>query len=74
MLNLLAITALTLGLGTAAPTNTTCPVMGDKVNEKSPVVTVKGKGYRICCKGCEAKLKKNPGKYLKADGTPKNAK
>jgi Cu(I)/Ag(I) efflux system membrane fusion protein len=34
-----------------------------------PVVTVEGRKVFLCCKGCEAKLRKEPGKYLqKLDG------
>ena len=55
-------------------TNTICPVMGNGVGEKSPVVVVRGKSYRICCAPCGQKMEKNPDKYLEQDGTPKNAK
>ncbi len=55
-------------------TNTKCPVMGGKVNEKSPTVVVRGQTYKLCCKGCDKKLADNPDKYLEKDGTPKNAK
>ena len=55
-------------------TNTKCPVQGDKVDAKSPKVVVNGREYRICCKGCDAKMLKDPDKYLNKDGTPKNAK
>jgi len=61
----------------AAPkpaTNTLCPVLGGKVTAKSPTVVVKGQEYRICCMGCDSELKANPDKFLKPDGTPKNAK
>lgn len=57
------------------PTNTICPVMGNKVNPaKSPKVAVRGQEYFLCCKGCDKKLAENPDKYLEKDGTPKNAK
>jgi hypothetical protein len=55
-------------------TNTVCPVAGGKVNEKSMVVVVRGQAYRLCCAGCDKKLKADPDKYLEKDGTPKNAK
>ncbi|HLP30075.1 MAG TPA: hypothetical protein VK150_01860 [Geothrix sp.] len=55
-------------------TNTTCPVLGGKVTEKSKTVTVRGREYRICCGGCDTKLLKNPDTYLDKDGTPKNVK
>ena len=54
--------------------NTTCPVMGQKVNEKSRTAVVKGRTYRICCIPCGPKLEKDPDKYLNPDGTPKNQK
>ena len=57
------------------PTNTICPVMGNKVNPaKRPKVAVRGQEYFLCCKGCDKKLAENPDKYLEQDGTPKNAK
>ncbi len=60
---------------TSAPTNTICPVLGNAVTPgKSPIVTVRGRQYYICCPGCDDKLVKNPDKYLEKDGTPKNAK
>ncbi|MBL0312580.1 MAG: TRASH domain-containing protein [Holophagaceae bacterium] len=63
------------GPATAAPTNTICPVLGNAVTPgKSPIVTVRGRQYYICCPGCDAKLIKNPDQYLEKDGTPKNAK
>jgi hypothetical protein len=55
-------------------TNTTCPVLGGKVTEKSKTVAVRGREYRICCAGCDAKLLKTPDTFLEKDGTPKNAK
>jgi len=54
--------------------NLLCPVAGEKVSEKSKTVVVRGQTYRICCAGCDTKLKANPDKYLEKDGTPKNAK
>jgi YHS domain-containing protein len=54
--------------------NDICPVMGQKVGEKSPTATVRGRAYRICCAPCAQKLEKSPDKYLDADGAPKNAK
>jgi YHS domain-containing protein len=56
-------------------TNTKCPVAGEAVDPKtSPKVVVRGQEYYLCCKGCAAKLQKDPDKYLEKDGTPKNAK
>jgi YHS domain-containing protein len=77
MLTPLIISALlTLaGPGASAPTNTICLVLGNAVTPgKSPIVTVKGRQYYICCPGCDTKLIKNPDKYLDKDGRPKNAK
>ena len=57
-----------------AATNTACPVLGGKVTATSKTVAVRGREYRVCCAGCDAKLLKDPDKYLEKDGTPKNAK
>jgi len=54
--------------------NTICPVLGGKVDANSAKVVVRGREYRICCAGCDTQLKANPDKYLKPDGSPKNAK
>lgn len=43
---------------------TTCPVMGGAVN-KDLYVDADGKRIYICCKGCEATVKKDPAKYIK---------
>ena len=67
--------ATTVAPAKAQPaTNLVCPVLGTKVTEKSATVVVKGRAYRICCPPCGPKLQADPGKYLNADGTPKNAK
>jgi Cu(I)/Ag(I) efflux system membrane fusion protein len=44
-----------------------CPVTGQALGSMGtpPVVTVEGRKVFLCCKGCEAKLRKEPGKYLK---------
>lgn len=73
------IQALLLTVALAAPaaespkpaTNTICPVMKQKVTDKSVTVAVKGQLYRICCKMCGPKVQKDPEKYLNADGTVK---
>jgi hypothetical protein len=49
---------------------TTCPVMGGKINKK---LFVDVKGYRIyvCCNGCVGTIKADPDKYIdkiKANG------
>lgn len=49
---------------------TTCPVMGGKIN-KSQYVDVDGKRIYLCCGGCAGAIKKEPAKYiqkLEADG------
>jgi hypothetical protein len=69
----LSILAATAAKPVAA-TNTTCPVLGGKVTEKSKTVVYKDREYRICCPGCDIKLLQDPDKFLKKDGTPKNAK
>jgi len=49
---------------------TTCPVMGGKINKKM-YVDVKGYRIYICCKGCNKAIKANPDKFIekmKADG------
>ena len=69
-----AIVSAAPGAETPKPaTNVKCPVMGEKVTDKSKTVTVKGRQYRICCPGCGPKLTADPDKYLEKDGTPKNA-
>lgn len=42
---------------------TTCPVMGGAI-DKNLYVDHDGKRVYICCKGCEAPLKKDPAKYI----------
>ena len=78
---LLFASLVTLGAGgpssslpKGTPTNTLCPVLGNKVNAKSPTVVVRGRTYAICCAGCDTQLLKSPDTYLEKDGRPKNAK
>ena len=48
----------------AAP-QTTCPVMGGKINkEKKIYADYKGKRVYFCCAACLPKFKENPEKYL----------
>lgn len=42
---------------------TTCPVMGGKIN-KSQYVDHDGKRIYVCCMGCIQKIKENPEKYI----------
>jgi hypothetical protein len=72
---ILALAVAAAALAAAKPaTNTLCPVLGNPVTAKSMTVVVNNQEYRVCCMGCPDQLKANPGKFLKADGTPKNAK
>lgn len=43
---------------------TTCPVMGGKIN-KAQFSDVKGKRIYVCCAGCIGKIKADPDKYIK---------
>jgi len=49
---------------TVAKLQTTCPVMGGKIN-KSQFADVKGKRIYVCCPGCIGTIKANPDKYIK---------
>jgi multidrug efflux pump subunit AcrA (membrane-fusion protein) len=44
----------------------TCPVTGELLGSMGvpPVVEINGRKVFLCCKGCEAALRKEPGKYL----------
>ena len=65
----------------AIKVQTTCPVMGGKIN-KASYIDYDGKRIYMCCKGCEKALKKDPKKYIKkledagitVDKTPAPAK
>ena len=74
MLNVFIALALTTAPTAKPATNTLCPVEGGKVDANSPKVVVRGREYRVCCQGCDTELKAHPDKYLKPDGTPRNAK
>lgn len=60
---------------------TTCPVMGGKIN-KAQYADVNGKRIYVCCPGCIGKIKAAPDKYIKQledkgivlDETPKSDK
>ena len=43
---------------------TTCPVMGGKIN-KAQYADVQGKRIYVCCPGCIGKIKAAPDKYIK---------
>jgi hypothetical protein len=42
---------------------TTCPVMGGKINKKY-YIDVKGYRIYVCCPGCINKIKSDPDKYI----------
>jgi len=48
---------------TVAKLQTTCPVMGGKINKKQ-YVDAKGKRIYVCCPGCIGKIKAAPEKYI----------
>ena len=43
---------------------TTCPVMGGKINP-AQYVDVNGKRIYVCCAGCTGPIKADPAKYIK---------
>ncbi|MEI6891856.1 MAG: hypothetical protein V5783_06770 [Pontiella sp.] len=63
---LLTLFAMSLMVGTPAlaEKQAQCPVMGGKINP-AQFADVKGKRIYVCCKGCIAKIKANPDRYLK---------
>ena len=70
ILNLVLALALGMSPQPAKPaTNVQCPVMGAKVTESNPTVTVKGREYRLCCQECGDKIEDNPRAYLNKDGS-----
>lgn len=44
----------------------TCPVMGEELGSMGPAipVTVKGQTVYVCCRGCAAKVQRDPDTYL----------
>ena len=51
-------------LAAAAPQpQTTCPVLGGKIN-KEVYTDYKGQRIYFCCQGCDVEFKKDPEKYL----------
>ena len=62
--------AMSFGLGAMAEKQdvskkqTTCPVMGGKIN-RAQYADVKGKRIYVCCPGCIGKIKADPDKYIK---------
>ena len=49
---------------TVAKVQTTCPVMGGKIDKKQ-YVDVKGKRLYVCCPGCSGKIKADPAPYIR---------
>ncbi|MBT3192549.1 MAG: hypothetical protein HN341_08335 [Verrucomicrobia bacterium] len=66
---------------TEVKVQTTCPVMGGKIN-KAQYADVKGKRIYVCCPGCIGKITSDPDTYIKKlekegvtlDETPKTTK
>jgi YHS domain-containing protein len=58
------ITKLESGGVTVAKLQSTCPVMGGKINKKQ-YADVKGKRIYVCCPGCIGKIKADPATYIK---------
>lgn len=48
----------------AAKVQTTCPVMGGKI-DKRQYVDVKGKRIYVCCAGCKEAIRKDPDAALR---------
>lgn len=45
---------------------TRCPIMGGKINPTSHMKLASGEIVYFCCPGCDKKLLKDPGKYVKS--------
>lgn len=58
----LTITLLVVGYALAG--QTTCPVLGGKI-DKEIYTDFEGKRIYFCCKGCIAVFQKDPAKYIK---------
>lgn len=59
------VATLTLGVMAAqAAPQTTCPIMGGKINKKL-FVDANGKRIYVCCEDCVAAVKANPEKVIK---------
>jgi YHS domain-containing protein len=54
----------TTGKSTNVVMQTTCPVMGGKI-DKTSYVDVAGKRIYLCCAGCAGAVKADPEKYIK---------
>ena len=62
LIGMLLATA-TLAFAEGKP-QTTCPVMGGKIN-KTQYIDIEGYRIYTCCKPCIAKIKANPEKHIK---------
>jgi len=62
-LMMMVLIAATIAFAEGKP-QTTCPVMGGKIN-KSLYVDADGVRIYVCCKGCIGKVKADPQKYIK---------
>ena len=49
----------------AGKPQTTCPVTGDKLENKNVYSDYKGKRVYFCCTGCANEFSKDPEKYMK---------
>jgi YHS domain-containing protein len=63
MMLILVLALFLAGPVLAAAQQTTCPVLGGKVN-KEVYADYKGQWVYFCCPGCDAEFKKDPEKYL----------
>jgi hypothetical protein len=63
IITILLLTAASLAFAEGKP-QTTCPVMGGKIN-KAQYADVKGVRIYVCCAGCIGKIKAAPQKYIK---------
>ncbi len=57
------LVAVQAGEGHAHKKQTTCPVMGGKINN-AQYADVNGKRIYVCCAGCIGKIKADPAKYI----------
>ena len=63
IITMLLLTAASLAFSEGKP-QTTCPVMGGKIN-KQLYVDTNGLRIYICCEGCVSAIKAEPQKYIK---------
>ena len=58
------VLTMLIGVNAMAAQQTTCPLMGGKINRKT-YADHDGKRVYFCCKDCVGKFKKDPAKYIK---------